>query len=337
MRGASIVVILCFLAGCTSSSTQNPDLLGAGPHATAIEPLKAFFVATTRSGGELQVAALAWIPAHDNGTAIILVHGYSGVKENYWNTLPAKGYSFGARLAAQGRSVFAIDLPGYGATPAPTGQVGMEDYAYVVKQVADHLKAGDYRLIGQTPAPARHVVAYGLSMGGLVVNLAQGLFSCCDAIVPTGWAHTAFSACTMQQAPCPPPPQDDFWLPNTDPDVVNATLAGYQGAPPLAPYSIATWAGPCEAAPAAASSQVCQVPQPGDAAAAAIRVPVLVMIGEHDSIWDNTTLAQEPSHYPQSPDASIMVWKDTAHFVHNHRNQTEVAAFLDSWLSRHAL
>ncbi len=83
---------------------------------------------------------------------VILVHGAWSSARAWDGLVPL--------LAAKGRTVRAVDLPGHGSDPTPPGKVGLDDYA---ARLADVLR----------DAPPALLV--GHSMGGMAISAAAEL------------------------------------------------------------------------------------------------------------------------------------------------------------------
>lgn len=88
------------------------------------------------------------------GRVLVLLHGFLGAKEIWTNTLSSLSRSY---------RVIAIDLPGHGNTPTIGYAHSMELMAKCVKAVMDHLKLKRYVIIGH-------------SMGGYVALAFADLF-----------------------------------------------------------------------------------------------------------------------------------------------------------------
>jgi len=300
----------------------------------------------SRAGGQVEVAALAWRPAAPAETVILLVHGFSGVKENYFHTLPERGVDVGGRLAETGRAVIAIDLPGYGESggvhtgaAAEVGS-GIEDYAFVLDRIGAALRTGSYELEGAEPVAFVKVVGLGVSMGGYTVDATQGLFGTFDAIIPTAASHRGFrtDALLCPDAAVPGcdafrPPNDDFEVENADPEVVSATLAGYEAPHAANLASLAAWIGTCgNSLPVGACTETLL-----DQNSQSIDVPVFSILGAEDHIVDASQAQAEPSYFPNSPDAQVLVLEGTGHMVLHHLNHVEVMLEIDGWLDERGL
>ena len=94
-------------------------------------------------------AGLATIEAGEGGRPLLLVHGFTGAKEDFADHLEP--------LAAAGWHVVAPDLPGHGSSHPDGAEFGFDAYAGVVLAVADDLGWDRFALLGH-------------SMGGVVVQ-----------------------------------------------------------------------------------------------------------------------------------------------------------------------
>ena len=83
------------------------------------------------------------------GRPLLLVHGFTGAKEDFADHL--------SRLAADGWHAVAPDLRGHGVSPAPASGYGFDAMAVDIVGVADELGWGRFALLGH-------------SMGGMVVQ-----------------------------------------------------------------------------------------------------------------------------------------------------------------------
>jgi pimeloyl-ACP methyl ester carboxylesterase len=94
-------------------------------------------------------AELATIEAGEGGRPLLLVHGFTGAKEDFADHLDA--------LAGAGWHVVAPDLPGHGSSHPEGAEFGFDAYAAAVLAVADELGWDRFALLGH-------------SMGGVVAQ-----------------------------------------------------------------------------------------------------------------------------------------------------------------------
>lgn len=317
------------LAGCLAPLLDDDEV--------APEPFEVSFGSIPVGPETIGLSGLAWLPEEGARTAIVLIHGFSGVKENYFDTLPEKGYSIGANLASMGYGAIAIDLPGYGKSggvrmggDAEVGY-GIEAQAEAVDAVAQQLRTGS----GSLPA-FDHVVGLGISMGGLVVDAAQGLHGSFDAIIPISAPHSGlqsmFVACaagSLQGCDDYESPNDDFVMSNADPDVVAAMIAGYENPHAVNLASIVAYAG-------VDCGDACMF-TPQSQNSLSIGVPVLSILGAEDRIFNVKNTLHESLFYPNSPDAQERRLANTGHVATHHLNHQDVLGAIANWLVNQSL
>ncbi|MCU1485929.1 MAG: putative hydrolase or acyltransferase of alpha/beta superfamily [Actinomycetia bacterium] len=98
-------------------------------------------------------AGLATIEAGEGGRPLLLVHGFTGAKEDFADHLVA--------LADAGWHVVAPDLPGHGSSHPDGAEFGFDAYAGVVLALADDLGWARFALLGHSMGGvvAQHLVA----------------------------------------------------------------------------------------------------------------------------------------------------------------------------------
>jgi alpha-beta hydrolase superfamily lysophospholipase len=307
MRRRSFVVVVL-----TVFLLATPFTWSAGWSADAPRARKTSYTVLSRSGGAVRIAALEWLPYRAK-TVLLALHGVGGVKENNWGPLVVPGYSFGLHRYEEGRATIALDLPGYGGSEGNPYLTGIEDHAFVVDQIADDLRRRFERVVG-----------VGHSLGAAIVNTAQGAFASFDAIIPAGASHggagegcdgpdirkTLFTSYADRRVV-----EDFVWRlrPPKLTQVINAWLHG--GGPPEVPHI---------------------GPGPDDLTSA-VQVPVLIILGKDDCLWDTSKYADEPSHYASSPDVKLVVLARTGHAVFHHLNHGSLAKVIGAWLTKHKL
>lgn len=353
LKNAGIIVALLIipaLAGCLTPDaleTEDPadpaglldDVDESAPH------VQATFRVQTRAGGEVDVAGAMW-EARDADAVVLLIHGSGGGRMGLFGPLTAPGYSVAHMLTTSGRTAVAIDLPGYGDTPGMDGLVGLEDYAFVIDQVADALRSGDY-VTGPAADARAHdtVVGSGISMGGLLTDMTQGLFASFDGIVPTAWSHGRFSdeadrCWSYTTDDCPEDWQ--VWMlhfDNVDPAVIDAWEEEYDGSP--MPFTVGASFGVWTAC---AGCWVYELRPLDDARPASLRpdnqvttridVPVLNILGDEDFYYEGEDQHQQGEHYPNA-DFELLLLPDTGHAVFHHLNHREVHRAVLEWMDRH--
>jgi pimeloyl-ACP methyl ester carboxylesterase len=310
-----VFAVVVLQAVLTLAAPDVPAWSAEGPRA-----IKTSYVVLSRSGFPVRIAALEWIPPGAK-TVLLAVHGLGAVKENTWGRLVVPGYSLGENEYARGRATVAIDLPGRGESGGNPYLVGFEDDAYVVQQIAFMLRKR-----------FEHVVAIGHSAGGLVVGLAQATFEAMpqgsplfvsgfDAIIPAAASHTP------SESGCKGPTiKDTLFTSYADPRVVDDFL--WRLRPPKETFAItgSLYGG-------GAASNLGPAP---DEVTRNVTVPVLLVFGGSDCLFDTSKYGEEPSHYGSS-DVTLVVLPRTGHAVFHHLNHRYVDGVIGKWLTRHKL
>jgi pimeloyl-ACP methyl ester carboxylesterase len=73
---------------------------------------------------------------------VVLVHGLGGSWQNWLENIP--------RMAAEGRRVIALDLPGHGFSEMPREQISIAGYGATVNALCDELDLGEVVLVGNS-------------------------------------------------------------------------------------------------------------------------------------------------------------------------------------------
>lgn len=313
MRSIAVVGLSIFVLGATSA--WAPARSAEGPPG-----LRTSYTVLSRTGVAVRVAALEWIPYRAK-TVLLALHGRGGMKENSWGPLVVPRYSFALDQYRNGRATIAIDFPGYGESEGNPYLAGVEDYAFVVDQIADALHSRFEKVVG-----------VGHSMGAQVVNVAQGLFASFDAIVPTAYSHGGTSAGFRDTCGRPP-----FVCPNirkllftshADRRVVEDFVRRLRPPSPAIVLNGTFFGVPPTGHDLGPS---------GDDVTATVTVPVLVVLGADDFLWDTSKYAEEPSHYPSSPDVKLVVLPRTGHALFHHLTHRYVHSLVGNWLTKHKL
>ena len=73
---------------------------------------------------------------------VVLVHGLGGSWQNWLENIP--------RMAAEGRRVIALDLPGHGFSDMPAARISISGYGATVNALCDELDIGEVVLVGNS-------------------------------------------------------------------------------------------------------------------------------------------------------------------------------------------
>jgi pimeloyl-ACP methyl ester carboxylesterase len=342
------VALALFAQLCCCASTPPPPAARASASAPADERLPAVKVRiaiATPLAGSTDVVGLLWMPSKGATSVIVCVHGSGGAKEN-WGPIGVPGYSFAHAMVAERRAVLAIDLPGYGESKAASDQQSMEDFALAVDQVARAMRAGAYRAEVAKPQPFAHVIGNGLSIGALIVEIAQGKHASFDAVIAGGWSQGAFSgeylAC-LYRAQCPQSPLSEVWyLPNVEPAVIDDIKKTRPNRlTPSGRTSVHAWGGKVFVAGEKGGSGEGAPLPPGTPLLSdltrTIRVPVLIVFGENDFTFDMAKAREEIRYFPGSTDVRVELFPATGHFIRWHRTNAKVDALVLAWLRARSL
>lgn len=329
------------LAGCVAPQGSGDEGERAEPTLEGVdesaEPVRVAFEVITRAGGTVDVAGTAWLEA-GSSTAVLLLHGSSGRSDRFGPAV-VPGYSLAHVMLASGRSAVAIDLPGYGETPANGMLVGMEDYAFVIDQVAAALRSGEYA-VEQGPARSHAiVVALGVSMGGLLVDLTQGTFASFDGIVPTVWSHGRYSqdaARCYSEAECPEDPRVwSYFFENTDPAILEAGRNATLEPMPFGVGNSLWWN--CWSCWSYALRPLDDAASPTlrlDSVTRTIDVPVLSILAEEDFFFEKEDLAAQGDYYPNA-EFQLILLPDTGHAWAWHLDRFDTHARILDWMDGH--
>lgn len=102
---------------------------------------------------------------------VVLVHGLGGQWQNWLENIP--------RLALD-RRVIALDLPGFGLTPEPDGEVSIPGYGRCVTALCDKLGLGEVSLVGNSMGgyiAAEVAIQFPERVSRLVLVSAAGISS----------------------------------------------------------------------------------------------------------------------------------------------------------------
>ena len=80
--------------------------------------------------------------ASEGREPVVFVHGLGGCWQNWLENIP--------RAAASGRRVLALDLPGFGFSEMPRGEISISGYGRVLNELCDRLDLGEVVLVGNS-------------------------------------------------------------------------------------------------------------------------------------------------------------------------------------------
>ena len=127
---------------------------------------------------------LSYLRRGESGEAVLLIHGFGGDK-NSW--------LFNHEVLAAGHVVYALDLPGHGASEKKIDDPTLAGFAKTVVGFADALQFGDFHLIGHSLGGAIGIATALRSpdrVRSLTLIASAGLGSEIDAEYLRGFART---------------------------------------------------------------------------------------------------------------------------------------------------
>jgi pimeloyl-ACP methyl ester carboxylesterase len=108
--------------------------------------------------------------SRDGARPVILIHGLAACWQCWLETIP--------RLAAEGRRVIAIDLPGFGASEMPREDISISGYGRTVESLCDRLDLGQVVVVGHSMGGftgAEVAIQYPERVERLVLQAAAGI------------------------------------------------------------------------------------------------------------------------------------------------------------------
>ena len=101
---------------------------------------------------------------------VVFVHGLGGCWQNWLENIP--------RMAAEGRRVVALDLPGHGYSEMPRDGISISGFGRAVNAVCDELDLGEVVLVGNSMGgftAAETAIQFPERVERMVLNSAAGL------------------------------------------------------------------------------------------------------------------------------------------------------------------
>jgi pimeloyl-ACP methyl ester carboxylesterase len=268
--------------------------------------------------------------------AVLDLHGL-GYAEFFWDFQMVPGYDWASALAERGISSVTIDRIGYGRTGKPPGmQSCLGAQADVAHQVVQELRSGTYAAAGG-PAPSfSRVGLAGHSAGGAIAQAEAYSYHDVDALMVLSWADAgaslqALTALGQTGAVCVSGRQgqtpgyasfgqtkEDFRaLMFHDADIaVVIEAVRLRRADPCGDHA---------SLPATLLTDERQVP--------AIKVPVLLAIGDSDAIFPPPALDNQRRLYTGSDVTAIAV-PNTGHALSLEHSAPSTRDSVASWLCR---
>jgi pimeloyl-ACP methyl ester carboxylesterase len=272
----------------------------------------------------------------------ILVHGGS-YNHTYWDfPYEPDTYSYVQSATSNGSATLAVDLPGYGYSSHPLGTLlTFDTMAYAVHQVVQEVRAGD---LGVTFSK---VLLVGHSMGSLTSWVEAGKYHDVDGLISTGAEHeinavtVATKVLTLLTEPAAVDPkfassglidyttsypgirhEAFYYQPNTDPGIYPIDEETKDTIP------VGQWA-------------TMLLPLANTALSKKIDVPVLVVDGDYDRFYCQTTCSaagsaaqKEHANFSGSRCYELEIVPNAGHDVNLSRSAPLWYANANAWLNR---
>lgn len=258
---------------------------------------------------------------------LLLQHGLSYGAWGWNFPLESETYSIQAALAAAGYASVAIDRLGYGRSTHPNGHLlTVQGYAAMTAQIVDALRAGTY--LGDEHPSFEKVGLVGHSAGTEVSELTAALTGA-DLLIATAYTH--FPSARIVQ---------DFFTGDypraltADREEFGGTEAGrteYMYHLPNADPAIV--ARDNELRDLTPSGEIFTIgPQPSRYVMHRITAPTLLVLAEHDILFEVSNAPLEAALFVGVEDLTTMIVPNAGHTFMLHRNAPATQAAMIAWL-----
>lgn len=328
----------------TASLLSVPAAQAAGPPAGSCRQVRVPIALTPGGARDQSLAGTLCTPPGGaaSGRVDVLVHGGT-YNAAYWDASVGAGrYSYVDKTLAAGRSTFAYDRVGVGASSRPPSlKVTMDTDVYALHQAIQWLRGRDYR----------DVTVVGHSLGTIIAISEAAAYNDLDRLVATGIAHLPGGGVNLPLiiAGVHPAPLDrrfagavgDLGYLTTRPGM----RAVFYHAPTADPAVMAYDEAHKDLVP------TLQVPDaatrlaapPGLNDTSRVRVPVVVVLGRHDRVFCELLLdcvpakvrANEAPYYGSAPSLSVRTVPGTGHSLTLHPSAGRSFRAIDQWIRTH--
>jgi pimeloyl-ACP methyl ester carboxylesterase len=271
--------------------------------------------------------------ASDQADAIaVYLYGYEGGEWN-WALKAVPGYDYPAEMAKLGHVSLTVDELGYGASGRPQdGNLTCQGAeADITHQIVQKLRSGDYALGTGRGVRFSKVVLAGHDIGGQVAEIEAGSYSDVDGLILVTWADQGHTPFIIERATvaandwCTTSPtgyvhyvSSQEWRTllfyDADPRVIDATDALRNPNP----------CGIIRSVPTAVQFDA--------AHDAEIKVPVLVVFGDNDTVvWSREGEEQQQNNFGSS-DKSTAFIPNAGHFIMFEKTASLFRSAVSFWL-----
>lgn len=332
------VGVMGLIVGAAPSAAAAPPAVLNQPVTFVVQNVNTSGVPCATDGKTYTVSGHLTGPASVLGAAqpksgTLYLHGLE-LGEWFWQ-VPVDGFNHAVALAERGHVSITVDRLGYGASGHPAGTKScVGGQASVAHQIVQQLRAGSY---GGTLHPAFSRVALaGHSLGGSIAQVEAFSFKDVDAVAVLSYADVALSAsalltaaswgptCVLGGKPSAKGSPGYAYFTKDQADYRRNFLA-------QAPSAVLSYAdprrsiNPCgdlqSAVPAAVVTGL---------KAKSIKVPVLLLMGDEDLVFDSARLPVQALLYGGPTTTKVI--PGATHGLTVDRTAAEFRSALEEWL-----
>ncbi|HWO09930.1 MAG TPA: alpha/beta fold hydrolase [Polyangiaceae bacterium] len=318
-----ILRVACLILLWTCPALAHPPAQG---RPSDVQVVNVRLPVTLSDGKTYSIAGKAYYEGSARDKVLQLaIHGIT-YDHRYWDTPSINGvdYSYARFMARRGYVVLAIDQLGAGKSDRPDGDfLDLAETSSSIAQLVSKFRSRNNPLrVG-----FEQIVLVGHSFGGLTATAAQASCSCADGLVISGWLHDAVppvdpaviqSLLGEPYVTIPQPIRQIFYhLPAADPDVmafdeqnISTTLTRGQLLSIVASFTTS----------------------PSSALAGMVTVPVLVQVGQFDTLMSQRTVSNEDASYAASPSVTTQELPNQGHVLNLHPGNEEGWRYVEAWL-----
>jgi pimeloyl-ACP methyl ester carboxylesterase len=257
----------------------------------------------------------------------------------FWHFRTPPDYDYATAQAAVGHASVVIDLLGYGRSDWPNGNdVCFGSEADIIHQVVAQLRSGRYDTGSRQPVTFQRIALAGHSAGGISVEVEAYSFDDIDALVVADWTDNGVD-----------PVENSFLYTDFERAGQTCALGGEPKIKPEGPggYAFvvsdtdklffdatnevkAEFAKAYERDPCGLINTIPQTLVANETLVPTIRVPVLVISGDHN-LFENP--AAQADRFKGSNDVSLAIIPNTGHMLTLERTRESFRRTMSAWLA----
>jgi pimeloyl-ACP methyl ester carboxylesterase len=335
--------------GVTGAAADEPDDVVDVPVSFTVRNVNESKVPCPADGREYTVrgnlvAPRAVLDGDAPRALTLYLHGLSHTGDSFFHQQDVPGYDYVAEQAEAGHASLSFDLPGYGESePLPDGrQLCYGSEATIIHQMIGQLRSGDYAVDKGEPATFDRFALAGHSAAGFTAQAMAYSFDDLDALIVLAFADQGLTPATLAESVR----TNAVCLPGGEPQVGEPDTTGYayfgqseeefrdlqfHNAEPevVAAATAVRPKDPCGRVGSAPQNIVTDT-----ALLATVDIPVLLVYGEDDEIFDSGPLGTplQKSRYTGSDDVADVFLPDTGHALTLERTAPQMRGIVSDWL-----